>query len=116
VSVLAGSSALAIAEAADWRSGMSEKWQNARPFYTVMSLSICIGAVVAFFNTNGIKLLFYAAVLNGLLAPPLIVAVIIICNNSEVMGQHTNGRGLNTFGALTALVMIVSALVLLLNL
>jgi NRAMP (natural resistance-associated macrophage protein)-like metal ion transporter len=116
VSVLAGSSALAIAEAADWRSGMSEKWRNAKPFYTVMSASIVVGAIVALLNTSGIRLLFFAAMLNGLLAPPLIIAVIIICNNSQVMGERTNGRLLNAFGALTALVMIVSALVLLLSL
>ena len=116
VSVLAGSSALAIAEAADWRAGMSEKWYKAKPFYAVMTASIVIGAVVAFLNTSGIRLLFFAAVVNGLLAPPLIIAVLFICNNTEVMGERTNGRLLNTFGALTALVMAVSALVLLLNL
>jgi Mn2+/Fe2+ NRAMP family transporter len=116
VSVLAGSSALAVAEAADWRSGMSEKWQKARPFYAVMTASIVVGAIVALLNTSGIRLLFFAAMLNGLLAPPLIIAVLFICNNSEVMGQHTNGRWLNTLGAITALVMTVSALVLLLNL
>jgi NRAMP (natural resistance-associated macrophage protein)-like metal ion transporter len=116
VSVLAGSSGLAVAEAADWRAGMSEKWQRAKPFYAVMSASIGIGALVAMLNTNGIRLLFFAAMLNGLLAPPLIIAVLFICNNSEVMGEHTNGRWLNALGAITALVMTVSALVLLLNL
>jgi NRAMP (natural resistance-associated macrophage protein)-like metal ion transporter len=115
VSVLAGSSALAVAEAADWPAGMSEKWQSAKPFYAVMTLSIVVGVFIALFNTTGIRLLFLAAVLNGMLAPPLIIAVLFICNNSEVMGEHTNGRWLNTLGAITALVMTVSAIVLLLN-
>jgi Mn2+/Fe2+ NRAMP family transporter len=113
VSVLAGSSALAVAEAFDWRAGMSERPERARAFYAVMIAAVVVGASIIPFAPGAIRLLFFAAMLNGLLAPPLIIAVLIICNNARIMGECTNGKWLNIFGGLTALVMTAAAVALL---
>jgi len=55
-------------------------------------------------------LLFWAAVLNGLLAAPLIVIILVVCNNRHIMGKRVNGRLLNLFGLLAAVVMSLAAL------
>jgi NRAMP (natural resistance-associated macrophage protein)-like metal ion transporter len=88
VPVLAGSAAYAIAEAAAWRRGMDEKPWSARNFYLVMVIAMLAGMALNFAQINAIRLLFFAAVLNGLLAPPLIIIILIICNNGHVMGGH----------------------------
>lgn len=57
--------------------------------------------------------LFWSAVLNGVLAPPLIIIILFICNNRRVMGEHTNGKTLNILGTIAALVMSAAAIALL---
>ena len=113
VSVLTGASALAIAEAAEWRGGMSERMSHAPEFYATMALSLGAGVLISLLDINPIQMLLWAAVLNGVLAPPLIVLVIAICNNRTVMGEFCNGRALNTLGLIAAAIMTLAAIVLL---
>ena len=115
VPVLAGSAAYAIAGAAAWRSGMDETVQSARPFYTVMAIAMLVGMGMAFTHENAIRLLFFAAVINGLLAPPLIVIILMVCNNHRVMGKFRNSRSLNLFGGLAALAMTGAAIALVIS-
>ncbi|HWJ13586.1 MAG TPA: Nramp family divalent metal transporter [Gemmatimonadaceae bacterium] len=109
VPVLAGSAAYAIAEAAAWRAGMDEKVHTARQFYGVIALAMIVGMLLNFSHVNAIRLLIWSAVINGLLAPPLIVIILVVCNNRSVMGEHRNGRALNVLGAMAAVVMFVAA-------
>jgi NRAMP (natural resistance-associated macrophage protein)-like metal ion transporter len=115
VPVLAGSAAYAIAEAAAWRAGMDEKVHNARQFYGVIAVAMGAGMLLNFFHANAIKLLIGSAVINGLLAPPLIAIVLVVCNNEKVMGTHKNGRTLNILGGLGVLMMTAAAVGLLLS-
>ena len=112
VPVLAGSAAYAVAEAAAWRRGMDAQPHQARNFYMVIAASMLIGVALTFSPIDPIRLLLWSAVINGLLAPPLIVIVLVICNNPKVMGNFRNGWTLNTFGGFTALIMSGSALAL----
>ena len=112
VPVLAGSAAYAVAEAAAWRRGMDEKVHNARNFYAVIAVAMIVGMALTFARFNAIKLLFWSAVLNGLLAPPLIVIILVVCNNAKVMGAQRNGRGLNALGVLAAALMSAAAVAL----
>jgi len=105
VPVLAGSAAYAIAEAAAWKRGMDETVHTASHFYGVMGAAMVAGTVLAFMRVNAIKMLFWSAVVNGLLAPPLIIIILVVCNNRKVMHVHTNGRVLNTLGVIAALLM-----------
>jgi NRAMP (natural resistance-associated macrophage protein)-like metal ion transporter len=112
VPVLAGSAAYAVAEAAAWRAGMDEKVHNARQFYGVITVAMVVGMVLNFAHVNAIKLLIWSAVINGLLAPPLIAIVLVVCNNERVMGTHRNGRVLNVLGGLAVLIMTLAAIAL----
>jgi NRAMP (natural resistance-associated macrophage protein)-like metal ion transporter len=112
VPVLAGSAAYAIAEAAAWRAGMDEKVHTARQFYGVIAIAMVAGMLLTFAHVNAIRLLIWSAVINGLLAPPLIAIILIVCNNHRVMGAHRNGRWLNTLGGLTTALMTAAAVAL----
>src|SRR5215216_1197458 len=105
VPVLAGSAAYAVAEAAAWRSGMDEKVHTARQFYAVIAVAMIAGMALNFAHVNAIRLLIWSAVINGLLAPPLIVIILVVCNNEKIMGRHRNSRALNILGGLAALLM-----------
>ncbi len=109
VPVLAGSGAYAIAEAASWRAGMDETIHTAREFYAVIAVAMVIGMALNFAHINAIKLLVWSAVINGLLAPPLIIIILVVCNNAGVMGEHRNGRGLNILGGAAAVLMSAAA-------
>lgn len=113
VPVLAGSAAYAVAEAGAWRGGMDEKPRAAKKFYALVALSMLVGMSLDYMGFNAIKMLFWSAVLNGLLAPPLIVIILLVCNNSKVMQEHTNGKLLNILGIVAALVMSGAAVSLL---
>lgn len=113
VPVLAGSGAYAVAEAAAWRRGMDERPRSAANFYGVIIVAMVIGMVLNFAKLDPIKLLIWAAVVNGLMAPPLIVIILVVCNNRSVMGTHRNGWALNVVGGIAALVMGGAAVVLL---
>ena len=112
VPVLAGSAAYAVAEAAAWRRGMDERPRSAANFYGVIVAAMVIGMALNFAKLDAIKLLVWAAVVNGLLAPPLIVIILVVCNNRRVMGDHRNGWALNVVGGIAALVMGGAAIVL----
>lgn len=112
VPVLAGSAAYALAEAGAWNRGMSENVHDARNFYGVIMVAMLIGMALNFAHLNAVKLLFWTAVINGLLAPPLIVILLFVCNNPRVMGEHRNGWKLNLFGILAAVLMTFAGLAL----
>jgi Mn2+/Fe2+ NRAMP family transporter len=112
VPVLAGSAAYAVAEAAAWRRGMDAQPHQARNFYMVIAISMLIGVALSFSPISPIRLLLWSAVVNGILAPPLIIILLHISNNSKVMGSFRNGWGLNTLGGLAALIMTGSAFAL----
>jgi Mn2+/Fe2+ NRAMP family transporter len=113
VPVLAGSAALAIAEAEAWNSGMSEKPRQAARFYAVMALSLAAGMVMLHTGIPAIRMLFWAAVVNGVMAPPLIFIILLVCNDRRVMGEWTNSRSLNLFGTLAGVAMAAAAILLL---
>lgn len=113
VPVLAGSAAYAVAEAGAWRSGMNERPRMAKKFYGVIAVAMLAGMAMDFAGVNAIKMLFWSAVLNGVLAPPLIVIILLVCNNSRVMGEHINSRLLNVLGIIAAAVMSIAAIAML---
>ena len=109
VPVLAGSSAYAVGEAAAWKTSLKRKPHTAKRFYMVIGTSMAIGMVMDFMGFNAVSMLFWSAVLNGLLAPPLIVLVVMLTGDPKVMGQQVNPPLLRTLGWLTAAVMSIAA-------
>jgi NRAMP (natural resistance-associated macrophage protein)-like metal ion transporter len=115
VPVLAGSAAYAVAEAGQWRRGMNRTPTQARHFYIVIVLAMITGMALNFSGVNPMRMLFGAAIVNGVLAPPLIVVILMICNNREIMGEKRNGWLINAGGIVAALLMGLGAIALLIS-
>jgi len=116
VPVLAGSASYALAESLKWRSGLYRSLKGASAFYGVIIISMLIGLVLNFFNVNPIKALLYSAVLNGLIAPIILVLIVRISSSEKIMGPNKNHPWVSLFGWLITLVMILAALGALLSL
>lgn len=98
VPVLLGSSAYALAETFGWRWGLDLTFREAKPFYLAILISAAVGMLVNFAGINPIRALFLTAVLNGVLAPPLLVLVMLAANNRRIMGSRVNGPAANILG------------------
>jgi len=109
VPVLAGSTAYAIAEGAGWCGSLALPPRRAPQFYVVLAGALLAGLALNGFGFGAVALLFWSAVVNGLLAPPLIVLVVLLSNDRKVMGRHVCGPALRVLGWLTAAVMSFAA-------
>jgi len=98
IPILSGSAAYAIAEAFGWEYGLDTHWSRAKPFYAVIVLATLAGVAMNFIGINPIDALFYTAVLNGIIAPPLLVLVMLAARNPKVMGDQTIGPALAVLG------------------
>jgi Mn2+/Fe2+ NRAMP family transporter len=113
VPVLAGSCAYAIAEAARWRSAsLNKKFHLAHRFYAVIGVSVFVGLVLNYAGFNAVRMLFLSAVLNGVMAPPLVILVVLLTSDKKVMGKRANARGAQALGWMCAAVMSVAAVAL----
>ena len=108
--VLTGSAAYAVAETFEWPSGLDEKPRHAKKFYGVIAASTLVGVLINFAGINPIRALFWTAVINGVVAPPLLVVVMLVAKNKRVMGARTNGPVTNFIGWLTAVIMFAAAI------
>jgi Mn2+/Fe2+ NRAMP family transporter len=115
VPILTGSAAYAIAETLGWRHGLDEKPRHAKLFYGVIAASTLVGMLINFMGINPIKALFWTAVINGFLAPPILIVIMLVANNKAVLGSDTNGRLTNTMGWITTLAMFAAAIALVLT-
>ncbi len=109
VPVLAGSSAYAVAEAAVWRGSLADRRNRAREFYGVIAVGLALGLALNYAGFNAVSMLFWAAVLNGVLAPPLIVIVLLLTGNPAIMGARSNPRWLTALGWITVAVMTLAS-------
>jgi NRAMP (natural resistance-associated macrophage protein)-like metal ion transporter len=109
VPILAGSASFAIAEVFDWRAGLDLTPRRGRRFYLVFAGAVVAGMALNLIGTNPIRMLFLSAVLNGLLAPPLLLLIMLVGNNRAIMGEHANGPWLNLLGWLATAVMFLAA-------
>jgi NRAMP (natural resistance-associated macrophage protein)-like metal ion transporter len=112
VPVLAGSAAYPLAELFNWKEGLDNPLTRAPGFYAVIAAAVVIGIGGNFLGVDPVKGLVYAAVLQGFLAPLLIVLLTIIARDEDVMGSHRNGWFDTTFGFIAAGVMAVAAVTL----
>jgi NRAMP (natural resistance-associated macrophage protein)-like metal ion transporter len=110
VPVLAGSCAYAIAEASAWQGSLNRRPGRAKKFYAVLTVAMVLGTALNYAGFNAIKLLFTTAVINGVLAPPLILIVVLLTRDRRVMGDAVNSPLVGFLGWVTFLVMVVAAL------
>jgi Mn2+/Fe2+ NRAMP family transporter len=109
VPVLAGSAAYALSEAMGWTSGLERKATEARGFYGVIGVSVLAGLVIQFSPISPMKALFWSAVINGVVAVPLMVVIILMVSKKSVMGDFTAGRSTIILGWIATAVMGVAA-------
>jgi NRAMP (natural resistance-associated macrophage protein)-like metal ion transporter len=92
IPTLAGSVAYAFAETLGWRQGLDNKLRHARAFYTLILLSTGVGVGLNFAGINPVKALYWTAVINGLLAPFLLVAIMVVASDKKLMQGQPSSR------------------------
>lgn len=116
VPILAGSSAYAVSETLGLKEGLSKKTRLAPGFYGVIAASTLVGMAISWMGIDPIKALYYAAALNGLAAPPLMVLIILIANNKKIMGKFVSKKFGNIAGWIIVLFMSMAGIFLLVDL
>lgn len=102
IPTLAGSAAYAFAETLSWKEGLDEPFRGAIPFYAVLIFSMLLGVAMDFLNINPVKALFWTAIINGLLAPFLLVGILIAASDSQLMrGQPSSWLSRVAVGVIT---------------
>ncbi len=109
IPIFAASSSYAISEIFSWKEGLAKRFNEARGFYGVILIGTLLGLLINFLGINPIKALVYTAVLNGIIAVPMIVMIIEIGNNPKIMGKYTSGFWSNFFSIITAVGMFIAA-------
>ncbi len=110
IPVMAGASAYAISESLGKRQGLYNKLKQAYSFYGVIIISMLIGLGLNFIGLNPIKALIYSAVLNGIVAPIIIVLILLIARNHKIMGEWKNSKLSSFFGWILAALMTLAGI------
>ena len=109
VPVLAGSAAYAVGESRGWKCGLEYKPWEAKGFYSVIAAATLIGIAIDWSPIDPIKALFWSAVINGVVAVPIMVAMMIVASRHAAMGRFTASPGLLLFGWAATIVMAIAA-------
>jgi NRAMP (natural resistance-associated macrophage protein)-like metal ion transporter len=112
VPVLAGSGAYALGEALGWPTGLGRRPLDAKAFYAAIVASTLVGVLINFAGVDPIKALFWTAVLNGVVAVPLMVVMMVMAANPRVMGRFVLPPVLWAMGWLCTLVMLVAVTIM----
>jgi Mn2+/Fe2+ NRAMP family transporter len=110
IPTLAGSAAYAIAETFDWAYGLDERFENAVLFYFVFILATVVGAALDFFNVDPIKALVWSAVINGVLAPFVLVALLLVASDKKIMHGQISSPVTRVVVGLTTVLMFGAAI------
>ena len=105
VPVLASSAAYAVAEAFDWPEGLERQWFEAKQFYAVIVVATVVGTGLDFTPIDPMKALYWSAVINGMVAVPIMVGLMLLAGKKSVMGRFTSGLKTRWFGWGGAVVM-----------
>jgi NRAMP (natural resistance-associated macrophage protein)-like metal ion transporter len=109
VPVLAGSAAYAVGEAFHWPTGLDRAPREAKAFYAVIAIATAAGVVLNLSPIDPIQALFWSAVINGVVAVPIMIVTMMMAASPSVMGEHTIGAGLKALGWIATFVMGLAA-------
>ena len=110
VPVLAGSGAYALCEAVGWNWGLERRATDARAFYGVIAISVIVGLGIQYSPISPMKALFWSAVINGVVAVPLMIVIILLASRKSVMGDYPATRSLILMGWIATAVMGAAAI------
>lgn len=113
IPVLAGSAAYAVGEVLKWPTGLERKPLEAKGFYVILAVATLIGLSINFTPIDPIQALFWSAVVNGVVAPPVMIMMMLMATNPTVMKQFTISRRLRILGWLATAVMLIATVGLL---
>ncbi|MGE5411392.1 MAG: NRAMP family divalent metal transporter, partial [Clostridiales bacterium] len=109
IPVLAGSAAYAVGETFHWKIGLNRKPNKAMNFYGIITAATLLGLVLDFSPINPIKALYWAAIINGIAAVPIMIIMMLMSSNKKVMGEFTISRSLKLMGWISTIVMFLAA-------
>ncbi len=112
VPVLASSAAYAVAEAFDWPEGLERHWRAAKGFYAIIGVATIVGTGLDFTPIDPMKALYWSAIVNGVVAVPIMVAMMILSGNPTVMGSLPVKRKTRFFGWGAVFVMAVAVVMM----
>ena len=110
VPVLAGAGAYALSEVLNWNTGLERKVADAQGFYSIIAVSVFLGLAIQYTPISPMKALFWSAVINGIIAVPLMVVVILLVSKKSVMGKFTASRPIIILGWVAVAVMGFAAI------
>ena len=116
IPVLAGSASYAISESFGWREGLNLKLRQALYFYGIILLSMIIGLIINFVGLDPIKALIWAAVINGLVAPVILVLIVLIASKEKIMRELVNGKTTKVIGWFATAFMIITGIITIISL
>jgi len=109
IPVLTSSTAYTVAETFSWKAGLDQKINQAKSFYTILTISFFVGLSIALLKFNPIKMLFYSQVVNGLVTPIILLLILKLATKEVIMKQFTISKTQKFIGWLTVLVMTIAA-------
>jgi NRAMP (natural resistance-associated macrophage protein)-like metal ion transporter len=112
VPVLASSAAYAVAEALAWNEGLERNWREAKGFYSIIVIATIVGTGLCFSTIDPMKALVWSAVINGVVAVPIMVAMMVLSGKPQVMGPMTVRRKTRFLGWGAAVVMAAAVLMM----
>jgi NRAMP (natural resistance-associated macrophage protein)-like metal ion transporter len=112
IPTLTGSAAYAYAEALGWRQGLDKRLTQARSFYTMILASTVAAVIMDFANISPVKALYWTAVINGILAPFLLLAILVVASHEKVMNGQTSSRLGKAVVVITMFAMFIAAFML----
>jgi NRAMP (natural resistance-associated macrophage protein)-like metal ion transporter len=115
VPVLAGSAAYAVAEALEWRNGLDRKLHEAKSFYGIIALATLGGVALDFTPVDPIKELLWSAIINGVIAVPIMAVMMLLGGRKDVLGKFVIGRRLRRLGWLATGVMALAVAAMLVS-
>jgi Mn2+/Fe2+ NRAMP family transporter len=110
VPVLAGSAAYAVGEAQQWPVGLARRPMEAKAFYCTLAVATAIGIAINLAGVDPIRALYLSAVINGVVAVPVLALMMMVATRRDVMGDFTIGRPLRIVGCLATLIMALAAI------
>ncbi|HBR80165.1 TPA: iron transporter [Candidatus Uhrbacteria bacterium] len=112
VPILAGSASYAVTELLGWKSGLYRKFKAAHGFYAVIAIATLLGLLVNFSGIKSFTMLFYSAVVNGLVSPFLMIVIVLLAADKKTMGKFTSSKLLNILGWTITVIMSLAAIML----
>jgi NRAMP (natural resistance-associated macrophage protein)-like metal ion transporter len=105
IPVLAGSAAYAVSETRDWKAGLDNMPWEAKGFYAIIAAAVTLGLIIDYSGFDPIKALYWSAVVNGVIAVPMMAAMMFVAGSRKKMGEFTAGPTLSVLGWVSTLVM-----------